>query len=70
MNKPVNPNELTSDDDDGPLYAAQQEGVSRRASPAPSAASNGALMAFCLGVYYFLPFVRWDRGPARPTRRC
>jgi polyferredoxin len=24
------------------------------------------LMAFCLGVYYFLPFVRWDRGPGAP----
>jgi len=26
------------------------------------------LMAFCLGVYYFLPFVRWDRGPGAPDQ--
>ncbi len=23
---------------------------------------------FCLGVYYFLPFVRWDRGPHLPNQ--
>ena len=26
------------------------------------------LLAFCLGVYYFLPFVRWDRGPDAPSQ--
>ena len=26
------------------------------------------LLAFCLGVYYFLPFVRWDRGPGAPNQ--
>ena len=26
------------------------------------------LMALCLGVYYFLPFVRWDRGPGAPDQ--
>ena len=25
-------------------------------------------MAFCLGVYYLLPFVRWDRGPNAPSQ--
>jgi cytochrome c oxidase accessory protein FixG len=25
-------------------------------------------MAFCLGVYYLLPFVRWDRGPGAPDQ--
>jgi len=24
------------------------------------------LMAFCLGVYYLLPFVRWNRGLGAP----
>ena len=27
-----------------------------------------ALLVFCLGVYYFLPFVRWDRGPHAPDQ--
>ncbi|NJL08060.1 MAG: cytochrome c oxidase accessory protein CcoG [Methylacidiphilales bacterium] len=26
------------------------------------------LLAFCLSVYYFLPFVRWDRGPGAPNQ--
>jgi cytochrome c oxidase accessory protein FixG len=27
-----------------------------------------ALLIVCLGVYYFLPFVRWDRGPGQPDQ--
>ena len=27
-----------------------------------------AFMAIALGVYYFLPFVRWDRGPGAPDQ--
>ncbi len=27
-----------------------------------------ALMVFCLGVYYLLPWVRWDRGPGIPDQ--
>ena len=26
------------------------------------------LMAFCLGVYYLLPFVRWNRGLGAPSQ--
>ena len=26
------------------------------------------LLVICLGVYYFLPFVRWDRGPNEPSQ--
>jgi cytochrome c oxidase accessory protein FixG len=26
------------------------------------------LMGLCLGLYYFLPFVRWDRGPHAPNQ--
>lgn len=26
------------------------------------------LLCFCLGVYYFLPFVRWNRGPNLPSQ--
>ena len=25
-------------------------------------------MAFCLGIYCLLPFVRWDRGPGAPSQ--
>jgi cytochrome c oxidase accessory protein FixG len=27
-----------------------------------------AILLFCLTVYYTLPWVRWDRGPGRPTQ--
>ncbi len=27
-----------------------------------------SLLAVCLGIYYFLPFVRWDRGPHSPDQ--
>ena len=27
-----------------------------------------AVLLFCLTVYYTLPWVRWDRGPDRPTQ--
>ena len=27
-----------------------------------------AFMIFALGLYYFLPFVRWDRGPNAPDQ--
>ena len=27
-----------------------------------------ALLSFCLGLYYFLPFIRWDRGPHLPNQ--
>ena len=31
-----------------------------------SAASNGLVLSVTLGIYYLLPFVRWDRGPNAP----
>ena len=27
-----------------------------------------AILAVTLGIYYFLPFVRWDRGPNAPSQ--
>jgi hypothetical protein len=66
MNQPVKP-EVLQLDDDGPLYVAQKKvypqsvsGTFRRA--------KWALMVFCLGVYYLLPFVRWNRGLAAPDQ--
>lgn len=51
--------------DDAPLYAAatkiypqKVKGTFRRL--------KWALLIVCLGIYYFLPFVRWDRGPNEP----
>ncbi|ANW03288.1 cytochrome c oxidase accessory protein CcoG [Bradyrhizobium icense] len=51
----------------GPLYAAPKKvypqsvfGTFRRI--------KWGLMAFCLGVYYLLPFVRWNRGLGAPDQ--
>ncbi|MGD1037275.1 MAG: cytochrome c oxidase accessory protein CcoG [Roseiarcus sp.] len=50
---------------DGPLYAAaakiypqEVSGTFRRL--------KWSLLLLCLGIYYFLPFVRWDRGANEP----
>jgi len=52
---------------DGPLFEAQRtlfvqsvSGKLRRI--------KWALLVMTLGVYYFLPFVRWDRGPNAPDQ--
>jgi len=65
MNQTVPPIDLALDD--GPLYVAQKKvypqsvyGTFRRI--------KWGLMAFCLGVYYLLPFVRWNRGLGAPSQ--
>ena len=57
----------TSDIDDTPLYASAKKvypqsvsGVFRRI--------KWIVLFVTLGVYYFLPFVRWDRGPNLPDQ--
>jgi cytochrome c oxidase accessory protein FixG len=52
---------------DGPLFEAQRtlyvQSVSGRLRRI-----KWALLVMTLGVYYFLPFVRWDRGPNAPDQ--
>ncbi len=68
MNKNVTPNELLGgDDDDIPLYVAQKKLYPQRVSGSFRQIKWG-LMAFCLGVYYLLPFVRWNRGLGAPSQ--
>lgn len=53
--------------DDEPLYAARrhiyQQGVTGRLRTI-----KWAVLFVCLGIYYFLPFVRWYRGPNQPDQ--
>ncbi|WFU14819.1 cytochrome c oxidase accessory protein CcoG [Bradyrhizobium sp. CB3481] len=65
MNKPVTPEELQYDR--GPLYAARKK-VYPQSVSGTFRRIKWALMAVCLGVYYFLPFVRWNRGPGAPDQ--
>lgn len=54
-------------DDDSPLYEAARkvypqsvDGFYRRI--------KWALLGICLSIYYFTPFIRWDRGPHLPNQ--
>ena len=50
---------------EGPLYVAAAKVYPQRVS-GPFRRLKWGLLVFCLGIYYFLPFVRWDRGPNEP----
>jgi cytochrome c oxidase accessory protein FixG len=64
MTKPMNVADLAVD---GPLYAARKQ-VYPQSVSGTFRNIKWALMAVCLGVYYLLPFVRWDRGPNAPSQ--
>jgi cytochrome c oxidase accessory protein FixG len=51
----------------GPLYEARKK-VYPQATHGTFRNIKWALMAFCLGVYYLMPFLRWDRGPNLPDQ--
>jgi cytochrome c oxidase accessory protein FixG len=65
MNMNVSPGDL--DDDDAPLYAPQKKVYPQRVSGNFRRIKWG-LMAFCLGVYYLVPFIRWNRGLGAPNQ--
>jgi hypothetical protein len=54
-------------DDYGPLYAARKK-VYPQSVSGTFRRIKWELMAFCLGVYYVLPFVRWNRGLGAPDQ--
>ncbi len=66
MNKPVSPQDLQADSY-GPLYAAPKK-VYPQSVSGTFRRVKWALMAICLGIYYFLPFVRWNRGLGAPDQ--
>ena len=51
----------------GPLYASRKK-VYPQATHGLFRNIKWALLIFTLGVYYLLPFVRWDRGPNLPNQ--
>jgi cytochrome c oxidase accessory protein FixG len=58
---------IDHDLDLGPLYAARRKFYPQSVS-GRFRNIKWSLMASCLGVYYLLPFVRWDRGPDAPSQ--
>ncbi len=53
--------------DEPPLYAARQKIYPQRVSGTFRRLKWAALFV-TLGIYYLLPFVRWDRGPNAPSQ--
>jgi len=51
--------------DEGPLYAAAKKVYPQKVS-GTYRRLKWAVLWVALGVYYLLPFVRWDRGPNQP----
>ncbi len=57
----------TEPTDDAPLYAARDPIFPKRIS-GQFRTLKWVLLAFMLGLYYLLPWMRWDRGPALPDQ--
>lgn len=67
MTKNVTSKELMGGDDDLPLYAPQKKIYPQRVSGTFRWIKWG-LMALCLGIYYLLPLLRWNRGLGAPDQ--
>jgi cytochrome c oxidase accessory protein FixG len=65
MNMPVNRAEL--EPEPMPLYASRKA-IYPQSVSGTFRNIKWALLIACLAVYYFLPFVRWDRGPGAPNQ--
>jgi cytochrome c oxidase accessory protein FixG len=62
---PPEPDELY--DDEAPLYAARTKIYPQHVS-GTFRKVKWAVLVVTLGIYYLLPFVRWDRGPNAPSQ--
>src|SRR6185312_2886227 len=54
-------------EDEGPLYEARRKIYPQRVT-GTYRRIKWAILFVTLGIYYFLPFVRWDRGPNAPSQ--
>ena len=60
-------NELTVPSDEQPLYVARRK-IYPQSVHGRFRTIKWALLAITLGIYYLLPFVRWDRGAGAPSQ--
>ena len=49
------------------LYASRQK-VYPKAVSGPVRRAKWLILALCLGLYYTVPLIRWDRGPDMPNQ--
>jgi len=54
-------------EDDSPLYAPRRK-IYPQSTHGKFRRIKWAVLLVTLGIYYLLPFVRWDRGPNAPTQ--
>src|SRR5271169_3079608 len=54
-------------EDEQPLYAARKKVYPQRVAGTYRRV-KWAVLVITLGIYYLLPFVRWDRGPNAPSQ--
>jgi hypothetical protein len=54
-------------EDEAPLYAARRK-IYPQAVHGTFRRIKWAVLVVTLGIYYLLPFVRWDRGPNAPSQ--
>ena len=57
----------STDESDIPLYASARK-VYPQSVKGLYRNIKWAVLAICLGIYYFLPFLRWNRGPNLPDQ--
>ncbi len=57
----------TADADDLPLFAPSKK-VYPQSVSGPYRRAKWIILVLCLGIYYLLPFLRWDRGPNLPNQ--
>jgi cytochrome c oxidase accessory protein FixG len=58
---------VVADDDDFPLYEARKK-IFQQAVKGRFRTIKWIILVVALGIYYFLPFLRWDRGPNAPDQ--
>jgi len=58
---------IVGPDEDIPLYEARRQ-IYPQSVHGRLRTIKWVLLAITLGIYYFLPFVRWDRGPDAPNQ--
>lgn len=57
----------TANSDDGPMYVARKKIYPQKVS-GTFRRIKWIVLVITLGIYYLLPFVRWDRGPDAPDQ--
>ena len=67
MSRMEKPEAFAPDDRSQPLYANRVR-VYPQAVEGPVRRAKWTILILCLGLYYIVPWLRWDRGPGQPDQ--